>query len=121
MNEKEPFTGVDRLELFGYEIIALISRGHKETIATIEKQMESENIIQYIRDKYDGELFNTFSDEAPYNYDDWNKAFAKYSGWIEGQERRKYGVEDEEDGLLLLLALVLELVAGREHDWSGLN
>lgn len=121
MNEKEPYTGVDRLELFGFEIISLISRGYKETVAEIEKHMEGENIIQYIRDKYDGELNNPFSDEAPYNYEDWNKALAKYSGWIEGQERRKYGVENEEDGLLLLIALVLELVAGRENDWSGMN
>lgn len=121
-NEKhEPFTGVDRLELLGYEIIALISRGRKETISEIEKQMENENILHYIREKYADELYNPFSDNSQYNYEDWNKALAKYSGWIEGQERRKYGIENEDDGLLLLVALILELVANREHDWTGLN
>lgn len=57
----------------------------------------------------------------PYKYDDWNKALAKYSVWIRGQERRKYGIENEEDGLFLLLVFILELVANREHDWTGLN
>lgn len=121
-NEKhEPYTGVDRLELLGLEIIDLVSCGYKETILEVETQIENENILQYIREKYKDNLSNTFSDNLPYNYDDWNKALAKYSGWIRGQERRKYGIENDNDGLLLLLALILELVANREHDWSGLN
>lgn len=117
----EPYTGVDRLELLGFEIIDLVSCGYKETITEIEKQMENENILQYIREKYHENLSNTFSENMPYNYKDWNKALAKYSGWIEGQERRKYGIENEDDGLLLLLALILELVANREHNWTGLE
>lgn len=121
MSKHEPFTGVDRLELLGYEVLALISRGRKETITEIEKQMENENILHYIRTKYADELFNPFGDEAQYNYSDWNKALGKYSGWIEGNEHRKYGIENKDDGLLLLVALILELVANREHDWTGLG
>ena len=121
-NEKhEPYTGVDRLALLGFEIIDLVSCGYKETISEIENQIESESIVQYIREKYKDNLSNTFSDNMPYNYADWNKALAKYSGWIRGRERRKYGIENEDDGLLLLLAFILELVANREHDWTGLN
>lgn len=121
-NEKhEPYTGVDRLELLGFEIIDLVSCGYKETISEIENQIEIESIVQYIREKYKDNLSNTFSDNMPYNYADWNKALAKYSGWIRGRERRKYGIENEDDGLLLLLAFILELVANREHDWTGLN
>ena len=121
-NEKhEPYTGVDRLELLGFEIIDLVSCGYKETISEIENQIESESIVQYIREKYKDNLSNTFSDNMPYNYADWNKALAKYSGWIRGRERRKYGIENDDDGLLLLLAFILELVANREHDWTGLN
>ena len=121
-NEKhEPYTGVDRLELLGFEIIDLVSCGYKETISEIENQIESESIVQYIREKYKDNLSNTFSDNMPYNYADWNKALAKYSGWVRGRERRKYGIENEDDGLLLLLAFILELVANREHDWTGLN
>lgn len=82
-NEKhEPYTGVDRLELLGFEIIDLVSCGYKETISEIENQIESESIVQYIREKYKDNLSNTFSDNMPYNYADWNKALAKYSGWI---------------------------------------
>lgn len=122
INEKhEPYTGVDRLELLGFEIIDLVSCGYKETISEIENQIESESIVQYIREKYKDNLSNTFSDNMPYNYADWNKALAKYSGWIRGRERRKYGIENEDDGLLLLLAFILELVANREHNWTGLN
>lgn len=117
----EPYTGVDRLELLGFEIIDLVSCGYKETITEIEKQIENEKILQYIREKYKDNLSNTFSDSMPYNYDDWNKALAKYSSWISGRERKKYGIENEDDGLLLLLALILELVANREYDWTGLN
>ena len=121
-NEKhEPYTGVDRLELLGFEIIDLVSCGYKETISEIETQIKNENILQYIREKYKDNLSNTFSDNMPYNYADWNKALAKYSVWIRGQERRKYGIENEDDGLLLLLAFILELVANREHDWTGLK
>ena len=121
-NEKhEPYTGVDRLELLGFEIIDLVSCGYKETISEIENQIESESIVQYIREKYKDNLSNTFSDNMPYNYADWNKALAKYSGWIRGRERRKYSIENEDDGLLILLAFILELVANREHDWTGLN
>ena len=121
MNKHEPFTGVDRLELFGYEIVALIAQGKKETVKQIEEQIEREKVVFYIREKYKGALSNTFDDSAPYNYDDWNKALGKYSIWIRGQERRKYGIEDDEQGLLLLLVLILELVSNREHDWTGLN
>lgn len=56
-NEKhEPYTGVDRLELLGFEIIDLVSCGYKETISEIENQIESESIVQYIREKYKDNL-----------------------------------------------------------------
>ena len=53
--------------------------GYKETISEIENQIENENILQYIREKYKDNLSNTFFDSMPYNYADWNKALAKYS------------------------------------------
>ena len=52
-NEKhEAYTGVDRLEVLGFEIIDLVSCGYKETISEIENQIENESIVQYIREKY---------------------------------------------------------------------
>lgn len=41
----EPYTGVDRLELLGFEIIDLVSCGYKETISEIENQIENESIV----------------------------------------------------------------------------
>ena len=93
-NEKhEPYTGVDRLELLGFEIIDLVSCGYKETISEIETQIENENILQYIREKYKDNLSNTFSDNMPYNYADWNKALAKYSVWIRGKREENMALK----------------------------
>jgi hypothetical protein len=108
------FNGVDRLQLFGFELIALISAGEKETIDDVEKQIADNNIVYYIREKYRDKMFNTFEDNCPYNLDDWNKAFADFSGWVEGNESRKFGIVNNDEGLLLLLALALELVSSKK-------
>lgn len=46
------FNGTERLQLFGLEIIALISQGKSETIEQIEQHIDAGNLIQYIREKY---------------------------------------------------------------------
>ncbi|MBO5007453.1 MAG: hypothetical protein J6D26_01295 [Clostridia bacterium] len=107
------FNGADRLQLFGLEVISLVSQGKTETITEIEKHIDDVNLIQYIREKYRNDMFNTFEDDCPYNLNDWNKAFSEYSGYIRGNERRKYGICNDSDGLLLLLALLLEIVADK--------
>ena len=60
------FNGTDRLQLFGLEIIALISQGKSE-----------------------------------------------YNGYIQGNERRKYGICNDNEGLLLVVALVLDMVSSK--------
>lgn len=105
------FNGTDRLQLFAMETIALISLGKKETITDIEKHMGDGDLIQYIRNKYHDDMFNTFEDDCPYNLDDWNKAFTEYDGYIQGNERRKYGIMNEDEGLLLIVALVLDIIS----------
>lgn len=67
------FNGTERLQLFGLEIIALISQGKSETIEQIEQHIDAGNLIQYIREKYKDNMFNTFDDDCPYNLEDWNK------------------------------------------------
>lgn len=54
------FNGTDRLQLFGLEIIALISQGKVETIEEIEKHIDNCDLVQYVRDKYHDDMFNTF-------------------------------------------------------------
>ena len=98
------FNGTERLQLFGLEIIALISQGKSEMIEQVE---------QYIREKYKDNMFNTFDDDCPYNLEDWNQAFAVYSGYIQGNERRKFGICNDNEGLLLIVALILEILSGR--------
>lgn len=109
----KPFNGTERIQIFAFELIALIAQGKKETIEKIEEQITNENIVRYIRDKYRDDMTNTFEEDCPYNLDDWNKAFFGFSGYVEGNERRKWGIESKDDGLLLLLALAIELISSK--------
>lgn len=67
------FNGTERLQLFGLEIIALISQGKSETIEQIEQHIDAGNLIQYIRESNKDNMFNTFDDDCPYNLEDWNQ------------------------------------------------
>ena len=58
------FNGTERLQLFGLEIIALISQGKSETIEQIEQHIDAGNLIQYIREKNKDNMFNTFDNDA---------------------------------------------------------
>lgn len=107
------FKGTDRLQLFGLELISLISQGKTETLEEVGKHIDSGDVIQFIREKYRGNMFNTFEEDCPYDLEDWNKAFSKYNGYIQGNERRKYGICNDDDGLLLLVALILEMVSSK--------
>ena len=89
------FNGTERLQLFGLEIIALISQGKSETIEQIEQHIDAGNLIQYIREKYKDNMFNTFDDDCPYNLEAWNQAFAGYSEYIQGNERSKFGIYND--------------------------
>ena len=62
-------------------------------------------------DKYS--LFYTFDDDCPYNLEDWNQAFAGYSGYIQGNERSKFGICNDNEGLLLIVALILDILCRR--------
>ena len=48
----------------------------------------------------------TIDETCPYDIEDWNKQFSDYSGWVEGNESRKFGITKYDDGLLLLLEAV---------------
>ena len=58
-------------------------------------------------------MFNTFDDDCPYNLEDWNQEFAGYSEYIQGNERSKFGIYNDNEGLLLIVALILEILSGR--------
>ena len=109
-------TGSDRLEMLGYDILALISIGKTESINSILQHFAEGNIMIYLKEKYNDNLF-IISDTCPYNTDDWDKIFSEYSYMSFGHDiRRKMGLLNEEkDGLLLLLNIILDEVSKRKY------
>ena len=75
----------------------------------VQQHKSIKEMIMLIRQ----EMFNTFDDDCPYNLEDWNQAFAGYSEYIQGNERSKFGIYNDNEGLLLIVALILEILSGR--------
>lgn len=97
------------IELFLYDLIAIIDKGYTETIEEIEKQIDENNIGQYILDKYKeitmlslGDAKNNIIINDRINC--INKAFWDSLSYISGNESRKLGIDNKENGLLLLVA-----------------
>ena len=86
-------------------ILHLISIGEKETIATVEKEIEKGSLVTYLYNKYP----NLQNHLLPDYIQVLNNCFAGFAGYVEGNEDRKYGICGEDNGLLLLLALVFDL------------
>lgn len=97
------------MNLFMLEIIHLISNGKKETIEDIERNIENNKLIEYIYEKYKDEFCIKF-DGSLYDNEELNRWFYDFSGIIKGNEDRKYGVINPDDGLLIILALISELL-----------
>ena len=93
------------LGLFQLEILHLISIGKQESFETIENALEEGHLIEYIFEKYRNEFVVSF-DNHVYNNETLNSYFQSYSGYISGNETRKYRIMNENDGLLLILALI---------------
>ena len=68
-------------------------------------------------EKYKDHFMVSF-DNHIYNNQQLNAYFNSFSGWIEGNEARKCGIIGEENGLLILLALVTDLISQHEKDWA---
>lgn len=94
------------LDVLAFEIIPLISTGEKETISTIEKELDNNNLVTYLNRKYKSNFMVDFED-GTYDISKLNECFLNYSGYVQGNESRKFGVVKEEDGLLLVLALIV--------------
>lgn len=103
--------------LFQQEIIHLISNGAKETIGDIEKSMGEGKLIEYLYNKYQ-DKFSVPFDDSTYNNEALNKYFQDYSGYVDANEERKYGIMDENDGLLLILALIGDKIEISAVDWT---
>ena len=89
------------LRAFLFETLSLISKGEHELISDIEKHIQNGDIVCYINNKYK-------CDMNPDTYEMIEQYYKKqWSGCAEGAEDRRYGLQNENDGLLLIVALAL--------------
>lgn len=101
----------ETLKLFGLCVNGLIDLGYSEKIETIEKEMATENLLEYLSFKYKhtglfSELIEgAYKDEAQ----ELNNIFSQWSGYIEGNECRRFMVK--KNGLTLLSSLCLEMLS----------
>ncbi|MEG0693132.1 MAG: hypothetical protein RR444_08630 [Oscillospiraceae bacterium] len=115
MNCEGTLTG---LGLLSTEILHLISIGKREKISIIEKHLVQNDLVEYLSKKFENDFYVKF-DNRIYDNSQLNKYFANYSGWIKGEERRKYRIMNEEDGLLLILALINDRVEIECVKWNA--
>lgn len=120
MDNKDNYTqigkGTDRLEMLGYDIIALIGNAKTESANNLIEQFKNSNVVHYLMNKYPDEMF-IINENCPYNLDEWEKVFEQYSYMSFGHDvRRKMGLQNEKtDGLLMLLSIILSEVSERKY------
>lgn len=94
------------IDVLAFEIIALISNGYTETITKIEEELDNNNLVAYLNIKYRENFMVDFVNGA-YDIKELNQYFADYSGYIQGNESRKFGIFNENDGLLMVISLII--------------
>ncbi len=106
----------DRIEMLGYDILSLISDGKTETVNEIIKHFENEDVVHYIAKKYKGQM-SFVCEGCQYDLNEWEKVFAQYSYMTFGHDvERKMGYCNEEtDGLLVLINIILQEVSNRKY------
>lgn len=97
------------LDILIYNLIALTDSGHKEDIEAIEKHMYNEDLLVYIINKYENEVDFEIFKCGTYSIKDVNNYICNMASYVNGNESRKYGVKNEENGLLLLIAVCFDL------------
>lgn len=103
--------------LFAFELVHLVSLGKQEIFDTIEEHISKGNIVEYIYEKYKNDFSIPFSSDSPYDISAINKYYNNFDGVINGEERRKYGIEKQTDGLLLLIAVLMDKVEKESPNW----
>lgn len=102
------FKGLHGIKVFAYDLIHIISTGATETITKVEKEMDNLNITNYIFSKYPDKVSMAYDDTCIYDLESWNSKLADFSNYINGRENRKLGINNENDGLLLIVAGILD-------------
>lgn len=104
--------------LFQLQILHLISIGKKESIKTIEEHMEKGDLIEYLFNKYK-KHFSIIFDNTIYDNESLNQYFQNCIGKIQGNESRKYGIMNEDDGLLLIPASISDTIEISASTWTN--
>ena len=104
------FNGAERINLLAQELVSQISMGKKETVKEIIAQMGNKSVVRYLYKKYRSNWLLSLDDDCPYNVDDWEELFFRFSNITEYDALRKWGIHHKDDGLLLLLSLTLEIL-----------
>lgn len=94
--------------LFCLNLLRLVSIKKFESVSIVEEHFEKSDIIEYIYNKYQDEFSIPF-DNTVYNNEELNKYFYNYSSYIVGNENRKYGIEGNDSGLVLIVALAMDI------------
>lgn len=100
------------LIFLSYQLIGLIDSGEKVSIDIIEKHISDENILNFLIDNYNEKADFSIFECGTYSIKDINHSFWDLSGYIDGNESRKYAVTNEENGLLLLISVCIDLING---------
>lgn len=108
------------LGLLSLEVMHLISTGKKEAVIEVEEHFSSNDLVEYLNSKHSDDFFVQF-DNSIYDNAQLNKYFNNYTGYIEGNEARKYGIMNTDDGLLLVLALISDKVETECRKWNANN
>lgn len=104
------FNGLQGIKIFTFDLIHIISTGATETITRVEEEIDKQNIINYIFKKYADRVSMTYDDSCMYDLEAWNKELSDFSEWVKGNEARKFRITGENNGLLLLVDLIVELL-----------
>ena len=104
------------LGLFASSIIHLISIGKQENFNEIEQHIENADIVEYLYEKYRDHFYVHF-DGSMYNNQQINAYFSRYAGYLEGNEERKFGVVGYNNGLLVLLAMLNDIIEDNAVNW----
>jgi hypothetical protein len=105
------------LGFFCEQVIHLISLGKKEMTSIIEEHLDKKDLIEYISTKYSKDFLAEFPDTR-YNFNQLNKLFSN-NDFIPTSKYEKYGLMNDDDGLLEILAIVANEIEYRCKKWSA--
>ena len=105
------FSGLERIEALGYDVIALIAGGEKEQVDTVLQKLGDSTLVHHLISTF--KLY-AIQDNNTYDLEAWEKAFGKYNYMQRYHDvQRKCGITKDDDGLLLVINILLSIISRR--------